>query len=181
VKLVASIRTPEQAVLMRDTLERCNAGGDWLAAATKTRRQFDLHKLAYAALRARFGRSAQAAVRCIAKVADSLKAGDKKTRRRFRRRAAQPYDERIVRFLPGKDAVLIGTLTARPCIPFAYGGRQRDLLEHAKSRGCAARLHPRAASSHSDIGVHEAAETGWADLFRDAAPDKAPGRCCRNG
>jgi hypothetical protein len=78
VKLVASIRllpTPEQAVLLRDTLERCNAGCNWLAglaADTKTRRQFDLHKLAYAALRARFGLYSQAVVRCIAKVADSL-------------------------------------------------------------------------------------------------------------
>ncbi len=85
-------------------------------------------------LRARFGLSAQATVRCIAKVADSLKAGDKKTRRRFRRHAAQPYDARIVRFLRGKDAVSICTLTGRPCIPFACERRQRNLLQHAKGQ-----------------------------------------------
>ena len=140
MKLVAPVRllpTPEQAVLLRDTLERCNAACDWLAglaADTKTRRQFDLHKLAYAELRSRFGLSAQVAVRCIAKVADSLKAGDKKTRRSFDRHAAQPYDERIFRFLPGKDAISIWTLAGRQCIEFACGKRQRELLKRAKGQ-----------------------------------------------
>ena len=140
MKLVASVRllpTPEQAVLLRDTLERCNAACGWLAgvaADTGTRRQFDLHKLAYAELRSRFGLSAQTAVRCIAKVADSLKAGDKTTRRSFHRHAAQPYDERIFRFLPNHDAVSIWTLTGRERVPFACGDRQRELLNRAKGQ-----------------------------------------------
>ena len=140
MKLIAAVRllpTPEQAVLLRDTLERCNAACDWLAglaADTKTRRQYDLHKLAYADMRGRFGLSAQAAVRCIAKVADSLKAGDKKTPRSFHRHAAQPYDERIFRFLPGQDAVSIWTLTGRQRVSFVCGKRQRDLLKHAKGQ-----------------------------------------------
>jgi IS605 OrfB family transposase len=140
MKLIAAVRllpTPEQAVLLRDTLERCNAACDWLAglaADTKTRRQYDLHKLAYADMRVRFGLSAQAAVRCIAKVADSLKAGDKKTPRSFHRHAAQPYDERIFRFLPGQDAVSIWTLTGRQRVSFVCGKRQRDLLKHAKGQ-----------------------------------------------
>ena len=140
MKLVAPVRllpTPEQAALLRGTLERCNAACDWLAdlaANTKTRRQFDLHKLAYAELRSWFDLSAQAAVRCIAKVADSLKAGDKKTRRSFHRHAAQPYDERIFRFLPDQDAVSIWTLTGRERIPFACGDRQRALLARAKGQ-----------------------------------------------
>lgn len=140
MKLVASVRllpTPEQATLLRDTLERCNAACDWLAGLatdTGTRRQFDLHKLSYAELRSRFGLSAQAAVRCIAKVADSLKAGDKKTRRSFHRHAAQPYDERIFRFLPNHDAVSIWTLTGRERVPFACGDRQRELLNRAKGQ-----------------------------------------------
>jgi IS605 OrfB family transposase len=140
MKLVACVRllpTPEQAGLLRDTLERCNAACDWLAglaATTKTRRQFDLHKLAYAELRSRFDLSAQVAVRCIAKVADSLKAGDKKTQRAFDKHAAQPYDERIFRFLPGKDIVSIWTLAGRQCIGFACGDRQRELLKRAKGQ-----------------------------------------------
>ena len=104
MKLVAAVRLlpgPEQADLLRTTLERCNAACEWLAQIahdTGTRRQYDLHKLAYAEMRVRFGLSAQAAVRCIGKVADSLKAGDKEARRRFHRHAAQPYDERIAGF-----------------------------------------------------------------------------------
>jgi putative transposase len=140
VKLVAAVRllpAPEQADLLRITLERCNAACEWLAQIaydTGTRRQYDLHKLAYAEMRASFGLSAQAAVRCIGKVADSLKAGDKKTRRRFHRHAAQPYDERIFRFLPDQDAVSIWTLAGRQHIPFACGPRQRVLLERAKGQ-----------------------------------------------
>jgi len=148
MKLVASVRlqpTPEQAALLRSTLERCNAACDWLAglaADTGIRRrpdrgrgrQYDLHKLAYAELRSRFALSAQAAVRCIAKVADSLKTGDKKTRRTFDKHAAQPFDERIFRFLPGQNAVSIWTLAGRQKIPFACGDRQDELLKRAKGQ-----------------------------------------------
>ncbi|GAC1509345.1 MAG: RNA-guided endonuclease TnpB family protein [Steroidobacteraceae bacterium] len=140
MKLVASVRLlpePEQATLLRDTLERCNAACDWLAALaieTKTRRQYDLHKLGYADMRANFGLAAQVAVRCVAKVADSLKAGDKKTQRTFHRHAAQPYDERIFRFLPNIDAISIWTLAGRQIVPFACGTRQRELLKVAKGQ-----------------------------------------------
>src|SRR5271166_231897 len=140
MKLVAPVRllpTPEQAGLLRSTLERCNAACDWLAglaADTKTRRQFDLHKLAYGDMRSKFGLSAQATVRSIAKVADSLKAGNKKTRRTFEKHAAQPYDERIFRFLPGKDAISIWTLAGRQRIEFACGDRQRELMKTAKGQ-----------------------------------------------
>ena len=140
MKLVASVRLlpePDQAILLRDTLERCNAACDWLAGlshSTGTRRQYDLHKLAYADMRAKFGLAAQVAVRCIAKVADSLKAGDKTTQRAFYRHAAQPYDERIFRFLPNIDAVSIWTLAGRQIVPFACGVQQRELLKEAKGQ-----------------------------------------------
>jgi IS605 OrfB family transposase len=140
MKLVASVRllpSPEQAELLRATLARCNAACDWLAGVahdTQTRRQFDLHKLAYADIRARYGLSAQAAVRCTSKVADSLKAGNKKTRRSFHRCAAQPFDERTFRFLPDQDALSIWTLSGRQRIPLACGKRQRALLEDAKGQ-----------------------------------------------
>jgi putative transposase len=101
---------------------------------TKTRRQYDLHKLGYADMRTKFGLAAQVVVRCIAKVADSLKAGDKKTQRTFHRHAAQPYDERIFRFLPNIDAISIWTLAGRQIVPFACGTRQRELLKEAKGQ-----------------------------------------------
>jgi len=140
MKLAASVRllpTPDQGEQLRATLERCNAACDWLAGRahdTHTRRQYALHRLAYTELRTRFGLSAQATVRCIAKVADNLKAGDRETRRSFHRHAAQPYDERIFRFLPGQDAVSIWTLAGRQRIPFLCGKHQRELLEHAKGQ-----------------------------------------------
>lgn len=138
MKLVASLRllpAPDQAVLLRETLERCNAACDWLAQAgadAKVTRQYDLHRIGYADMRSRFGLTAQAAVRCIAKVADAYKVGDKDEPRSFRRHAAQPYDARILRFLPGQDAVSIWTLAGRIIVPFACGARQRELLRGQK-------------------------------------------------
>ena len=49
-------------------------------------------------MRTRFGLAAQVTVRCIGKVADAFKIGDKDEARTFHRYAAQPYDERIFRF-----------------------------------------------------------------------------------
>lgn len=140
MKLVAAIKllpTPEQAEMLRFTLETCNAACDWIAARAhenRVHRQFDLHKLVYAEARARFGLAAQVAVRCISKVADSLKAGDRRTRRSFDRHAAQPFDERIFRILPGRDAVSIWTMAGRQRIPFVCGERQRAMLARAKGQ-----------------------------------------------
>lgn len=140
MKLVASIRLfpdAEQATTLRETLERCNAACDWLAeigaSAGKTR-QYDLHHMAYADMRARFGLTAQVAIRCIGKVADAFKVGDKDETRTFHRHAAQPYDDRIFRFLPGQDAVSIWTLAGRQRIPFVCGDRQREMLTRAKGQ-----------------------------------------------
>ena len=107
MKLVASIRLfpdAEQSAMLRETLERCSAACTWLAgigASTGKTRQYDLHHMAYADMRTRFGLAAQVTVRCIGKVADAFKIGDKDEARTFHRHAAQPYDERIFRFLPG--------------------------------------------------------------------------------
>jgi predicted transposase len=104
MKLVAKLKlksTPEQEELLRVTLERCNEACNFLAAKgwqTHKFRQFDLHKLAYRDTRDIFSLTAQAAVRCIAKVADAYK-GDRGSQRTFRRFSAQPYDDRIFRFV----------------------------------------------------------------------------------
>ena len=122
MKLVAPVKllpSPEQAVALLGTLARCNEACDWLAeaglAAGKTR-QYDLHRLAYAELRSRFGLTAQAAIRCIAKVADAFKV-NREVAPRFRRDAAQPYDERILRFAADDTANL-----------WTIAGRLEDLL-----------------------------------------------------
>jgi IS605 OrfB family transposase len=62
------------------------------------------------------------------------KVGDKRETRAFDRFAAQPFDERIFRFLPGQDVVSIWTLAGRQRIPFRCGLRQRELLKQAKGQ-----------------------------------------------
>jgi len=136
VKLTISLKltpAPEQADALRRTLERCNAACDWLseqAWQTQTFRQFDLHKLAYRETREHFGLGAQAAVRCIAKVADAYKAG-RKVRCTFRRLAGQPYDLHILRFA-SETAVSVWTLDGRLTVPFVCGDYQRKLLPFRK-------------------------------------------------
>jgi predicted transposase len=136
MKLVANLKlkpTPEQEKRLRDTLERCNEACNWLserAFEAKIFRQYDLHKLCYHELRAKFEITAQVAVRCIAKVADAYKI-DQKTQRSFRKHAAQPYDDRILRFC-AVDIVSLWVLSGREKIAYACGDHQRKLLEHRK-------------------------------------------------
>jgi IS605 OrfB family transposase len=135
MKLVAAIKlkpSKEQAQALKETLERCNAACNWIAAhgfENGKTRQFDLHKLTYGSVRADFGLAAQAAVRCIAKVADAFKI-NRKVAPVFRRLAAQPYDERILS-IKG-DKLSIWTLTGRVRIPFVTGERQRAALAFRK-------------------------------------------------
>jgi putative transposase len=135
MKLVASIKlkpSKDQAQALKETLERCNAACNWLAKhgfeAGKTR-QFDLHKLTYAAVRADFGLAAQATVRCIAKVADAFEI-NRKVVPNFRRLAAQPYDKRI--FSIKGDVLSIWTLAGRIKVPFVTGERQKKALAFRK-------------------------------------------------
>lgn len=134
MKLVAPIQltpTPEQAKLLLETLGRCNAACDFLSAKAWEAgafRQIPLHRLAYYEVRERFGLTAQAAIRCIKKVADAYTI-DKITQRNFRPLGAQPYDARIFRFVDD-NAVSIWTLTGRIKVPFVCGEHQRKLLAH---------------------------------------------------
>ena len=136
MKLVANIKllpTPEQESLLKQTLERCNEACNWLSEVSferKTFGQFALHKIAYAEARERFGLAAQVAVRCIAKVAEAYQS-DKKVQRKFRLHGAQPFDDRIFRFLSDSQ-ISIWTLSGRQKINYACGGYQRKLLQHRK-------------------------------------------------
>lgn len=140
MKLVANIQlkpTKAQADLLKRTLERCNEACNFLSKvgfeAGKTR-QFDLQKIAYRDARTRFDIAAQVAIRCIAKVADAYTTqkanGHEPKQIRFRKHAAQPYDDRIFRLMP--DSVSIWTLSGRQVIPFVCGERQRKLLAFRK-------------------------------------------------
>jgi putative transposase len=137
MKLVAALKllpSPEKADALHATLRRCNEAATWLAAtgfAAETFRQFDLHKLAYVALRSRFNLTAQAAVRTIAKVADAFKV-NRKTAPIFRPDAAQPYDDRIIRFIEGGTAVSIWTIEGRIVVDLTMGKHQRRLMAYRK-------------------------------------------------
>lgn len=116
------------------TLVRCNEAATWLAAEgfkSGIFRQFDLHKLAYRELRSRFGIAAQVAVRTIAKVADAFKV-NRDVAPVFRTNAAQPYDDRILRFIKDGSGVSIWTLDGRITVPLAVGEHQRRLMAYRK-------------------------------------------------
>ena len=136
MKLIATLKlcpTEAQADALHQTLKTANAACNWLSGqvwAHKTFGQFALHRLAYTTCRATFGLSAQMTVRCIAKVADAYKL-DCKTRRRFRRYAAQPYDDRIFRF-HSDTHVSLWTVDGRLRLPYHCGPRQRALLAYRK-------------------------------------------------
>ena len=136
MKLVANIKllpTPEQETLLQQTLERCNEACNWLSGVafeTKTFRHFALQKIAYRETRERFGLTAQVAVRCLAKVADAYKI-DTDTQRQFRPHSAQPFDDRIFRFL-SDEQLSIWTLGGRQRISYVCGDHQRRLLAHRK-------------------------------------------------
>lgn len=131
MKLVAQIKllpAPEQATLLDATLQRINAACCWLgeqAWATQTFHQYDLHHLCYRDCREKFGLSAQATVRAIAKVADAYKL-DRKRRRSFGPHGGASYDARLLTWRDG--AVSIWTLSSRILVPFVCGKRQAELL-----------------------------------------------------
>jgi putative transposase len=142
MKLVANIQltpTKDEAKLLRQTLEACNAACNAASQlgfekfGPKKVRQFNLQKVVYQRLRDDFGLTAQAAIRSIAKVADAYQAAKvngHKLEEPVRFHAAQPYDDRIFRLLPGVDQVSIWTLTGRIKLSFVCGERRRTLFAY---------------------------------------------------
>lgn len=131
MKLIAQVKllpTPEQAKILKHTLEIGNSACEFIskqAWQTQTFGQYDLHHLCYHAVREKFNLAAQMVVRCIAKVADAYKL-DRKTRRKFKPTGSLAYDDRILRWLP--NSVSIWTMGGRMTIPFVCGEHQRELL-----------------------------------------------------
>lgn len=137
MKLVAAVKlvpSKSQALALAATLARCNEAATWLAQVghdASVFRQFDLHKLAYTDIRSRFGLAAQMTVRTIAKVADAFKV-NRDVAPVFRSDAAQPYDERILRFVKDGAAASIWTLEGRITVPCVMGEHQRRLFAFQK-------------------------------------------------
>jgi putative transposase len=103
MKLIAQLKlqpTPEQAELLKRTLEAANAacnGISQVAWDIQTFGKFALQKLCYTDVREQFGLAAQMAIRALAKVGDAYKL-DKRSKRTFRPLAAIAYDDRLLSF-----------------------------------------------------------------------------------
>jgi putative transposase len=124
--------TREQTAALEATLRAFNAGADWLAGeafAAKIANKIVLQKIHYAALRERFGLSAQMSVRCIAQVCEAYKR-DKTKRPHFRPLAAMPFDQRMMSF-KGLDRVSLLTLTGRVIVPLVMGRYQTERFSPA--------------------------------------------------
>ena len=131
---------------LRRTLQTANGACDWISGQAwhhQTFRQLALDKLVYYyQVRERFGLSAQMAVRGIAKVVDA-DALDKRTKRKFRKDGAFPYDARILSGDLESQSVSVGTVAGRRRMPFECGERQpkrwerqpgeSDLIYHRKA------------------------------------------------
>lgn len=126
--------TADQAFALRRTLVASNAACDYISGVAwelKTFRQFDLHRLCYREVRKRFDLSAQAAVRCISKVADAYKL-DRKAKRSFRPMGSAAYDQRILAYDLLAATVSIRALDGRLKMSFVCGEHQRKMLANRK-------------------------------------------------
>src|SRR5258708_1197141 len=135
MKLIAQLQlkpTPQQAELLKATLERANAACNVIsdyAWANQVFNQFDLHAALYYTVRADFELASQLVVRCLSKVADGYKL-DTASKRHFKERGAIAYDNRILKYRTDQQLVSILVLPGRELIPYVCGEHQRELMKH---------------------------------------------------
>lgn len=133
MKLTAKIKlqpTPEQAELLKKTLETANAAANYISGVawdTRTFGKFQVQKLVYHDVRNTFGLSAQVVIRAISKVTDAYKL-DKKTKRTFRPLGSIAYDSRILSLNLEKNEVSIWTVDGRQKMSFVCHQRAKELL-----------------------------------------------------
>ncbi|WPB90273.1 RNA-guided endonuclease InsQ/TnpB family protein [Streptomyces malaysiensis] len=159
MKLVVQVKllpTPEQASVLEATLRVCNRAATYasrVAFAKELKDRNGLQKEVYADLKARFGLSAQPAVRAVKKVVDAyatlranLRVGNlgpptsKRYRKAigapigFRPEAAQPFDDRCLSWQYDARTVSIWTVAGRMRgIRFACSPDQlKTLVAHRK-------------------------------------------------
>lgn len=135
MKLIAQVKlnpTKEQTKALKQTLERANSACDAISKAAwenKVFRQFALHRIVYADIRARFDLSAQVVVRSIAKVCDAYKL-DTHRFRKFKPLGAIAYDDRILTWIIEHQFVTIWTVAGRQKISYVCGERQKESLQY---------------------------------------------------
>ena len=127
--------SPEQAALLLATMQRFNE-----AASFAAQRAFDagvfsppsVHRLAYHAIRERFGLSAQLAVRAIGKAVECFQR-DKTVCPVLRPDGAITYDQRNLSF-KGLSRVSLATLIGREVIALVYGAYQAERFDRIKGQ-----------------------------------------------
>lgn len=119
--------TAGQKADLLTTMDRFNAAATFAAEVgfeAKVFGQVTLHKLAYYAIRERFGLSSQMAVRAIAKAVECFQR-DKSKCPVFKPRSAICYDQRVLSF-KGLTEVSLWALSGRLRMPFVCGDYQRE-------------------------------------------------------
>ena len=127
--------SPEQASLLLATMRRFNEAASYAARIAFDAGVFSMpsvHRLAYYAVRERFGLSAQLAVRAIGKAVEVFHR-DKTVCPVFRPDGAITYDERNLSF-KGLDKVSLATLTGREIISLVYGEYQAERFDRIKGQ-----------------------------------------------
>jgi putative transposase len=134
MKLTGKVKlqpTPEQANLLKQTLEIANAACNYISEKAWEHKRFSrvpLHKLVYYDTREKFDLSAQVVVRCISKVVDSYKL-NRKVKRTFNPIGAIALDDRILKWYVDLQEVSIWTIEGRQRISYLCGEHQRKLLQ----------------------------------------------------
>lgn len=145
MKLTVKVKllpTPEQKASLVRTIEVFNEACNCISKIAFEKKSFGqvgLHHLTYHNIRAKFGLSAQLAVRAIGKVSESYKI-EKKKLHVFKKHSAIVYDQRILSF-KGLDTVSILSLDGRFKIPIVFGSYAK--LEQRRVRGQADLLYLR--------------------------------------
>ena len=119
--------TADQKANLLATMERFNEAATFAAGVgfeAGVYGQVTIHKLAYAAIREKFGLSAQLAVRAIAKAVECFQR-DKTKCPVFKPRSAICYDQRVMSF-KGLTRVSLWSLSGRLLIPFVCGEYQKE-------------------------------------------------------
>ena len=137
MKLTVQIKlmpTPEQATVLRKTLETVNAAANRLSKLAwdvNEFRRFPMQKTFYRQIRDEFPLSAQIVCLLNAKVANAYKL-DWKVRRVFRKHGSIAYDARVLSLKLSPPIVSLWTLEGRKKMPFICGEKQMVLLTYPR-------------------------------------------------
>jgi IS605 OrfB family transposase len=121
----------EQAAALLDTMRRFNEAATFVARAGFAAGVFSkasIQRLCYYDLRARFGLSAQMAVRAIAKAAEALASAGTERCPVFRPTGAMTYDQRFLSFKDGHHVSLLTVTLGRVVVPYVFGEYQAASL-----------------------------------------------------